>query len=240
MRRIRPAPLVNATRLLGRRVFLRVGLGPLLGWLVCLPVHAGEGSADLPNIEDAALLDLFPQYDVRLPPRLFTPELIERLRQNKATVLDMTSLHFFGDAALGKRCAEQIPETRWHELIPPYAGFTMQCDSTSFIPDRGKCPFCGKTYGGARMTLEDFFDHPFQARTVCCGATIYEHEADMPADYKARPNHVEKIPHLDGTVFEYHFYAPPGTENAGPELASDRKHWFCSASEVWAADEWAI
>ncbi|MDD5706487.1 MAG: hypothetical protein PHR35_11220, partial [Kiritimatiellae bacterium] len=125
-------------------------------------------------------------------------------------------------------------EGRWAELIPPYAGCSMQTGGNQ-LGISGTCPFCGKPYGGTTMDLENVFTDPFRARTGCCGATVYEREADMPADYPARPNHTERIPHLDGTTMEYRFFVPPGKENAGPELGSERRHWFCSAAEVWWA-----
>lgn len=191
----------------------------------------------VPAIDDGALLKLFEVGDLRLPPRLFTPEMVERLRQGKPTILATGYVSLFRNADLGKRLAEQIPEERWREMIPPYAAFTVRCGSNQNISDSGACPFCGRTYGGTVMTLEEFLQNPFRAKTGCCGQAVYEREADMPADYKARPNHTEKIPHLDGKSFDYRFYVPPGMENAGPEIGSNRRHWFCSASEVWWARE---
>lgn len=195
-----------------------------------------EARSAIPAVDDAALLKLFEPVEIRLPPRLFTSEMVARLRESQPTILD-GYVGFFGSVELGKRFAEQIPGARWREMIPPYAAFTARCGNNQNIRDSAVCPFCGKLYGGPLMTLEDFFQNPFRARTGCCGQFIYEREADMPADYKAKPNHTEKIPHLDGGVFEYRFYVPPGMENAGPELGAGRRNWFCSASEVWWARE---
>lgn len=201
-----------------------------LGGLAASSVYA-QGDA-CPKIDDAALLKLYPTEDVHLPPRLMTPEVVARIRAGQPTLAtDYPTM--FGSSGAGQKCAAEIPETRWKDLIPPYAGFTIAVGGNVGSVS-GQCPFCGKRYGGTAMTLEDFFAHPFQAKTKCCGATVYEHEADMPADYKARPNHVEKIPHLDGALFDYHFFVPSGEEKQGPELGS-RGNWFCSASEVWWA-----
>jgi len=76
------------------------------------------------------------------------------------------------------------------------------------------------------MSEDDFLNNPFQARTRCCGSVIYARTADMPADYKALPNHQEEIPHLDGRLVKYDFFKP-ADETLG------RKHWFSSAGEVW-------
>jgi hypothetical protein len=76
------------------------------------------------------------------------------------------------------------------------------------------------------MSAVEFREHPFQAKTLCCGAMVYGRAADMPADYKAKPNHTERIPHLDGTVGEYAYFIADGAKDK-------RGDWFCSAGELW-------
>lgn len=128
----------------------------LLGLAGCgVAPRTGEPRPAIPAVDDAALLKLFEIGDFKLPPRLFTPALVERLRQGKPTFLTAGYIGFFRHAELGKRVAEQIPEARWRELIPPYAAFTARCNQRP--AESGVCPFCGKPYGGPVMTLEDFF-----------------------------------------------------------------------------------
>ncbi|MFV0415863.1 MAG: hypothetical protein ACK5NG_05800, partial [Chthoniobacterales bacterium] len=190
----------------------------------------GGANAEISHVNDEALSGLFAPEEFSLPPRLFTPELIERARAGKPSLVS----NLFGNANLGLRFAQEIPENRWREMLPPYTAFTMRTWAKQNISDSGKCPFCDALFGGLVMGVNDFITNPFQAKTKCCGAMVYEREEDMPEDYKAKPNKTVEIPNLDGTMQEYRFYVPPGEENQGPKLLS-RRNWFCSASEVWWA-----
>jgi len=211
----------------------RIAAGAMFVMLSLLGTPRAESAPapEIPAINDAQLLKMMSFADIKLAPRLFTPELVAAYRRGELPGLYTVPT---GNSALGKQLAAELPEEKWWELIVPYAAFTNGGPFTR--SNTGTCPFCGKPYGGIkRHDLEQFLKTPFQAKTICCDATVYERETDMPPDYPARPNHTEKIPHLDGTEYEYRFYVPPGTENAGIERESDRKHWFCSASEVWLA-----
>ncbi|MBN1673628.1 MAG: hypothetical protein JXR37_21455 [Kiritimatiellae bacterium] len=176
----------------------------------------------------------------RLPERLYTEALRQAIREKKVPAI-------FGVNGRPEDGLEwlKVPEELWREIIVGYAPVTMLSKREQH---RSPCPFCGKPYAGCGISGKELLANPHQARTRCCGAIVYEREADMPADYKARPNHTEHIPHLDGTTHPYRFYCPPGTADAPvyvtpaqyhigplPANASKRRLWFCSAGEVWRA-----
>ncbi len=193
-------------------------------------------------IDDRKILACGSTKNTSLPKRLYTPEFLQKIKDGEIS----------GDFACLKRpeigetwLQAGISESLWREMLAPHAPVTI---GAVIDVQRGLCPFCGKSFEGCEMTLAELREHPFQARTRCCNAIVYEKEADMPQHYKARPNHTENIPHLDGTVYPYRFYCPPGTENAPvfispgmsnnapfTEAASKRRLWFCSAGEVWLA-----
>ncbi|MBT3378613.1 MAG: hypothetical protein HN742_15975 [Lentisphaerae bacterium] len=150
-----------------------------------------------------------------MPERLFTPVMQERIREGTAG-----ARRFFSavrDPVAGSRWLA-VPEARWREMIVKHAPLTLtRCGGT--------CPFCGKRL--SRVSC-DMIQSPFVGQTACCKATVYGREADMPPDYPAIPNHVEVVPHLDGTDVEYRFHVPVGAE-------SDRSRWFFPAGELWWA-----
>lgn len=186
-------------------------------------------TAPLP-IDDAGLLRQMPGAGIQyqLPARVFPPALVDKLRGPDAVYRKF--LYRSVPAQAGRWTA--IPPERWRELISDFAPASIEGNTGN--PDTmGRSPFTGKLFAGAEMTPEDFVSRPFQAREAGTTFVIYAREEDMPADYPARPNHTEKIPHLDGTLHEYRFYVPDEYKDAGPEVGSGRKHWFCPAGEVW-------
>lgn len=193
----------------------------LWGSLFALPAL----SQPLPSIDDALLLERMPGASYRMPARLLTPELAQGLKEGKYWGF------LPGNAANAKKWLA-IPEASWPELI---SDFAPVCSKGAHASDGGLDPFTGRLYRGATMTEQEFLTTPFVAKTVPDGNLIYAREEDMPADYPARPNRTEMIPHLDGSLQPYRFYVPPGKENAPPAYNSDREHWFCPAGEVWRA-----
>lgn len=204
-----------------------------------LPVASGE-MPQARAIADKILFKEMTDPEIKLPNRLYSPQLRQMIKDGKV------GSTFAVQGAKPETGAKwlAVSDERWKEMFAPYAPvsiYAVRGDAGS-----GKCPFCGKIFKGCWMTVDEVLTHPFQANTKCCDATVYEREADMPPDYKARPNHTEPIPHLDGTTFPYRFYCPPGTENAPffitPGMTdlqivkdSPRRQWFCSAGEVWMA-----
>ena len=178
-----------------------------------------ETSADNAT-SDTSRLD----FAIRMPDRIFTPEMIALIKKGKPySDLCRHTTTDWGE----HRGLERIPTSRWQELISPFA--PVSASGGSFGSNRrGVCPFCGKPFEGCSMSEEEFVSSPFQAKTRCCGHTVFAREKDMPPDYPAKPNHTQAIPHLDGTLHDYRFYVPPGSEE-------DRKNWFCSEGEVWRA-----
>jgi len=159
--------------------------------------------------------------DIKIPERIFTPEMIALIKKGKP-YRDL--FRFSTTNAKASDWYEKIPISKWKELISPFAPVSIA--GSGFVKKKGKCPFCGKLFEGCSMNLEEFFSTPFQAKTRCCGKIVYARKEDMPADYPAKPNHTEAIPHLDGTMYNYEFYVPPGSEE-------DRNNWFCSEGEIW-------
>ncbi|MBC8443231.1 hypothetical protein H8D79_00745, partial [PVC group bacterium] len=160
---------------------------------------------------------------IRMPARIFTPEMVALIKTGKPYSELFRHTTSTGAAQGASKWYKRIPLSRWEELISPFAPVSVTGGTWN---RRGKCPFCAKPFEGCSMTDEEFFSVPFRAKTRCCGHTVYARVEEMPADYPARPNHTEPIPHLDGTVHDYAFYVPPGCEE-------DRTNWFCSAGEVW-------
>ncbi len=196
-------------------------------------VRGQEQASSLPQVDDAAILEMFkPSLPAELPPRLFTPAVVQALRERKPTLVGQVGGK---DGRVGVRMATALSDEQWRALIPAYSGFTMRTERNLQLQNSGRCPFCGKLYQGLDYPLDRLLDQPFQAPTKCCGAMVYEHEADMPADYPAKPNVTVSIADMNGTPRDYRFYAPPGTEAAGPEISLKRKDWFCSQAEVWWA-----
>ena len=174
----------------------------------------GGGVAPQFRIDDARLLaSVCAPVDPVMPERLFTPAIRERIRKGEAGTRTFFSVR--RDPAAGERWLA-VPEARWREAIVGHAPLTLtRCG--------GICPFCGKRLSAVSC---DLVQTPFVGRTGCCGATVYGREGDIPADYPARPNHTEVVPHLDGTDVEYRFHVPDGAGN-------DRSRWFCPTGELW-------
>jgi hypothetical protein len=192
---------------------------------------AGEraGAAPLP-IDDASLVRQMPGAGIeyRLPERVFPPDLVARLRGEDAVYRKFLYRSIPQDAPKWTG----IPLERWRDLISEIA--PVSCEgNTGNLSTMGLSPFTGKLFSGAEMSDAEFLNTPFQCREAGTEFVIYEREADMPADYPARPNHTERIPHLDGSLHEYRFFVAEKFRDAGPEVGSDRKNWFCPAGEVW-------
>jgi len=189
----------------------------------------GWAESSLLRIDDASLLRQMPGVGVeyRLPKRVFPPELVEKLRSE--AVYRKFLYRSFADHA------DQwtgIPLERWQELISDFAPVSIE-GNTGNPYTMGISPFTGQLFRGASMSDVEFHSNPFQCREAGTDSVIYSREEDMPADYPARPNHTENIPHLDGTLHPYRFYVPEKFRDAGPEFNSNRKNWFCPAGEVW-------
>ncbi len=182
-------------------------------------------------INDKALENQMPgkSMEYRMPKRLYTPEMINLIRKGGVYYKLMYPAKV---NRAGKWTS--IPLDRWKELIVDYAPASLE-GNTGNLNTCGLSPFTGKIFRAAPMSDEDFINNPFQIKEKGTDFIIYEREKDMPANYKFKPNHVEKIPHLDGTLKEYKFYVPAKYRNAGPEYGSDRKNWFCPAGIVWGA-----
>jgi hypothetical protein len=191
---------------------------------------AGPGRAadmPIPTINDQGILANAPGGTVQMPPRLFTPEMTELLKDR-----DVYASDFLVRRGRTDRTAQwvKIPEAQWREMIEPYVPLANSGRAGTF----GHCPFCGAIAASPpTMTMAQFLENPWVAYQPCCGAKVYAREADMPADYKARANHTEPIPTLDGGAQDYHFYCPPGTENAPIAYAGPRKEWFSSECEAY-------
>ena len=188
-----------------------------------LPAAEADGFT-VPTIDDTKILTVMPARGYRLPEKIFTPEYLKGIAEKT-----------YPNILRGRKDRTRkwltVPEDRWQELISDFAPVGTRGGN---MWAGGKCPFTGKDYyRGARMTDEAFLTTPFQARTVEGDHVIYAREQDMPADYRWRPNRTVEVPHLDGTVHAYRFYAPAGTENAPPKFNSARRHWLCPAGEVW-------
>ena len=183
------------------------------------PGFGGATSADRAGLARSGL-----ERAVRIPDRIFTPDMVALIKTGKpySDLFRHTTGGWSGAGWL-----ERISVSRWRELISPFA--PVSATGGSFGSDRrGTCPFCGKPFEGCSMSEEEFFSTPFQAQAECCGHTVFARDEDMPSDYPATPNHTQAIPHLDGTVHDYRFYVPAGSEE-------NRKNWFCSEGEVWRA-----
>ena len=180
-------------------------------------------------VNDASLMRQMPGAGIeyRLPARVFPPELVEKLRSGGVYVKFL-----YRSFAQNAHKWTEIPADRWKALISDFAPVSVQGNGGN-VHTMGRCPFTGKLFRGATMTDDEFRDTPFQAKVKGAAHIIYAREEDLPADYPARPNHTEQIPHLDGTTHAYRFYVPDEYRDAGPEFQSDRKHWFCPAGEVW-------
>ena len=180
----------------------------------------------IPAIDDQKILQAMPGAAYTLPERIYTETFLEGIKEGKYESL-------LQGYAKRERCAKwlSIPEEKWGELISDFAPVSTKGTN---IPYGGRCPFTGSNYyRGAEMTEDEFLATPFQARTKEGNCIIYAREEDMPADCRWRPNVTVEIPHLDGTVRAYRFWAPEGTEDAPPKFRADRRHWLCPAGEVW-------
>jgi len=165
-----------------------------------------------------------------MPARIFTPEMVALIKKGKP-YNDLFRHTTSADAAQGAaKWYKRIPISRWEELISPFAPISI---TGGVWNRRGKCPFCAKPFEGCVMSREELVSTPFRAGTRCCGRTVYARVEEMPAEYPAKPNHTERIPHLDGTVHDYAFHVPPGCED-------DRSNWSCSSGEVWRARQRVI
>jgi hypothetical protein len=193
-------------------------------------IHGAIAAPASLHFDDASLVKQMPGAGIeyRLPPRVFPPELIAKLRGPETVYRKFMYRSIPQDAPKWTG----IPLERWQQMICAFAPVSVE-GNTGNLNTMGLSPFTGKMFGGCEMSDEEFLNTPFQCRESGTDFVIYAREADMPADYPARPNHTEKIPHLDGTLYEYRFFVPEKFKDAGPEVGSDRKHWFCPAGEVW-------
>ncbi|MCF7853185.1 MAG: hypothetical protein K9N51_00185, partial [Candidatus Pacebacteria bacterium] len=202
--------------------------------LLLLPrsVPAAEAvlPGSIPSIDDHAILQQMPGTDYRMPPRLMTPEFVDKLKRK-----EIGGRWWFDARPASAARWTKIPDERWTELISDFAPVSMKGCNTRF---GGADPFNNTHYfRGVRMSVEDFFETPFQARTVDGDYIVYAREEDMPGDYRWRPNRTVDIPHLDGTVHPYRFSVPdkPEIKDAPPGYNSGRRNWLCPAGEVWRA-----
>ena len=180
----------------------------------------------IPGIDDQALLRMMPGAAYSLPERIYTEHYRQGIEAEEVPAL----LPPYADRTRAAKWLT-IPEARWPELIADFAPVSTKGTN---IPYGGHCPFTGSNYfRGCTMSADEFLATPFQARTVEGDHIVYAREEDMPADYPWRPNVTVRIPHLDGSLREYRFWTPEGTEDAPPTFRSDRRHWLCPAGQVW-------
>ncbi|MDD4200934.1 MAG: hypothetical protein PHS19_06080, partial [Eubacteriales bacterium] len=180
----------------------------------------------LSNAEKSEENISFFSYNIKIPTQIYTPKLLSLIKDGK--IYKSFFKHGVRESLSNNKIKlyDKISPSSWKELISPFAPVSTR--GTFRGMKGGKCPFCGKQYQGCAITVEELVSSPFLAETICCGHIVYAKSEDMPLDYQARPNHIEAIPHLDGTTYNYEFYIPPGCRN-------DRKQWFCSGGEVWSA-----
>lgn len=179
----------------------------------------------IPHIDDRALLKMVAEPEYQMPERIFSEELIAAIKAEKVP-------HVLRGGKSDRAVKWlTIPEEDWQELIADFAPVNLGGNNLGVA---GKCPFTGKKFFGkmAEMTDTEFLSTPFQARGKD-GFLVYARSKDMPQGYRAEPNVTVEIPHLNGRVRTYHFFAPKGTEDAGEEYNSGRRHWFSSEGVVW-------
>ena len=171
-----------------------------------ITVPLNESSRHCWRVNDVAIIKNTPGASVKMPVRLFTPELITQIKQGG----EQRWLFKCSRSGNAENAAQwsTIPAASWRSIISDFAPISIRGDHTGV--ESGKCPFCHKRFRGCSgITGQPFADltkNPFKAKTICCGATVYGNPAAMPADYIAKPNHEVKIAHLDGTTREYVFF----------------------------------
>ncbi|MBA7483627.1 hypothetical protein ES707_19144 [subsurface metagenome] len=214
-----------------RWVYLFVSI--LIFFSISVPdCSAGELKGNrVPQISDKKLLEMISGSSLKMPERLFIPGIKEILGRMKIGDREERYLYMlfmfprdwsYRESPDNAKKWFGITPEEWKELISPIAPITL----TGPLP--GKCPLCGKLFGKSKL---DFLNSPFQVKTTCCGGIIYGKREDMPEDYPARPNHVEKISHLDGTIVDYHVYVPKGSEH-------NKSNWFSPEGELWHSRIW--
>ena len=191
--------------------------------IAATPAH--KSSRNYWHITDVAIIKNMPGASVKIPARLFTPELITLVKQGGEQRW-LFNCSRKGNAENADQWST-IPAAAWMKIISDFAPVSIRGDHTG--AESGKCPFCHKRFRGCSgITGNPFADltkNPFRAKAICCETTVYGNPEAMPVNYIAKPNHKVNIAHLDGTTREYVFFVTNADKNSA--------NWFYSEGEVW-------
>ncbi len=166
------------------------------------------------------LATVFKPYGAQMPEGLLTPGVRRSIGKELDGTREKTPLFAIPHHKPSPEARRWIiiPRQQWRDIISPYAPLTVtRCG--------GPCPFCGKPLPGIRC---DIVVDPNRGITLCCGATVYERESDMPGEYPVRPNRALKLPHPNGRIHTYRFHSP--NDSRVPTNT-----WFCAEGELWWA-----
>lgn len=185
-------------------------------WLLICMILSGALRGFSAPPESLGRVEAIPQ--VQVPERLFSDRVLEVARQymKEGEKSPFFAATLWGDASRASKWIA-LPEESWADIISDHAPISLHRAG-------GKCPLCGKKFGGVRVD----FDTPLSGRTICCKEEISARPEELPAESPALSNRVETIPLLDGSVHDYHFIVPAGAENS-PE------RWLCPEGELWNA-----
>jgi len=155
------------------------------------------GVAQLANAADArsefdlgAIRSIAPGAPIPMPKEVFPPAYREQLLRDK------------NEEAIA-RADEYLktPADVWRERIPLRVGVGWYLLHGATDVWNFTCPACQRPLRFGKVDV-----YAGTVIAACCGAVCHEDPDRWPEDAPGRPNKVMKIPHLDGTTVDYHYY----------------------------------
>ena len=140
-----------------------------------------------------AIRRIAPGAPITMPAEVYPPAHREQLlRQAKDAAIQRAGQYL------------ETPAAVWQQRIPVRVGIGWYLLHGATDTWNFTCPACQRPLRFGKVDI--------YAGTVvadCCTTVFYERPEHYPADAPGAPDKVMRIPHLDGTVVDYHYYEHP-------------------------------
>lgn len=174
--------------------------------LLLLALAAGSALEADRILDPRVLRQVWPGVAIPMPPEVFPPAYRAKLMEGKDQFLTSSLPRVKGYL--------DTPAEVWRERFPVLSTFGWDFPGGAG-PYNFTCPSCGRPL---RWGQADIYGGSIVSD--CCGATFYEDPERFPAGSPGKPDHVMRLPHLDGSVHDYPYYESPPQGIGRPELAA--------------------